>query len=80
MRGSISKVDRKNSRPGYWARIDVPSPDGQRKQKSKMFDTKREAEAWLAKMNHQMNTDVYIEPEKMTVAEFLRQWLEDYGR
>ena len=41
--------------------------------------TKKEAESKLAEVIHQMETGMFIEPSKMTVADYLKQWLSDYA-
>lgn len=41
--------------------------------------TKREADKRLAELLHQLDTGGYVKPSKLTVAEFLRQWLRDYA-
>jgi hypothetical protein len=43
--------------------------------------TKREAQAELNKLLHQRNEGTYVEPTKMTVAEYLEHWLTvDFDR
>lgn len=41
--------------------------------------TKREAEKRLAELHHQLDTGSLIKPSKLTLGEFLRQWLRDYA-
>ena len=41
-------------------------------------DTKKEAERKLTEEIHKLNTGSYIEPAKVTVGQFLSQWLTDY--
>jgi integrase len=42
--------------------------------------TKKDAQRELTRLLHQMNTGVYMEPTKITVREFLEQWLRDSVR
>lgn len=39
--------------------------------------TKKDAEAKLAELLHQLNTGTYVAPSRVTVAEFLERWLAD---
>ena len=39
---------------------------------------KREAERRLAELTHQLNTGSYVKPRKMTVEDYMEQWLADY--
>src|SRR5690242_19641293 len=49
------------------------------KQKTTTFrGTKKQAEAKLADMLNALNTGSYVEPNKLTVREFLERWLRDY--
>ncbi len=40
--------------------------------------TKKDAQAKLAELLHQMNTGAYVEPAKMTFGQYLDKWLADY--
>jgi integrase len=44
------------------------------------FATKKAAEADLTKVLHQRQTGTFVEPSRVTVAEYLRKWIEDYAR
>ena len=44
-----------------------------------MRGTKKEAEARLAQMLHEVNTGAFVEPAKMSVAEYLKRWLSEYA-
>lgn len=78
MRGSVSKLERESG-TRWRARIDLPKgPNGKRRQKSKTFDTKKEANRWLAELNHEINTGAYVEPSDMTLREYIQRWLETY--
>jgi integrase len=39
---------------------------------------KREAERRLAELTHQLNTGSYVKPRKLTVGDYMEQWLADY--
>ena len=74
MRGHL-----KERSPGHWAIvIDVADPQtGKRKRKWHSFKgTKREAQVECARLVAQQSDGGYIEPAKITVAEFLGRWLD----
>lgn len=55
--------------------------NGKRKQKTKSgFKTKKEAEAVCAELISQLNKGTYTEPSKMTLAEFLKDWMESVAK
>lgn len=59
----------------------VTDENGKRRQKWKGgFRTKKEAERELARITHALHTGTYVEPSRMTVAEYLRYWLENYAK
>ena len=65
--------------PGHWAIIlDMHDPaTGKRKRKWHSFKgTKREAQVECARLITAMTGGSYIEPNKITVAEFLTRWLD----
>lgn len=71
MRGSIEK------RGKTWSiRLTLADPrTGKRKQKRQSgFKTKREAQSALAKIISEYENNEYVEPNKLTVAEYLLQW------
>ena len=81
MRGSIDKV--KRARKGHVgrARIDIPTETpGERKQKTRHFDKKRDAEQWLTKINNAINEGVYIQPSARPLGEWVSEWLHTYGK
>lgn len=41
------------------------------------FNTKKEAEAFLASKLQEVNTGTFVDPEKQPLADYMRQWLED---
>ena len=41
--------------------------------------TRRDAEAKLAEVQHGLNTGGFVKPTKLTLAVFLRRWLQDYA-
>lgn len=56
-------------------------PDGKPKYKWHTFrGSKRQAEEERARLVSQVTSGGYIEPTRMTVAEYLERWLEDYAR
>lgn len=78
MKGSIAQRS-----PGTWSiRLEMPSESpGVRKQKRVTFrGTKREAERELTRLLHEVNTGGYVDPARVTVAEYLEKWLESYAK
>jgi hypothetical protein len=65
--------------PGRWAIIlDLRDPEtGKRKRKWHSFaGTKREAQKECARLISDMGSGAYIEPSKLTVAQFFDRWLD----
>ncbi len=73
-------IYRRRKPDGTWSRwhavIDLPiDRTGRRRQKTSTHDTKRDAQAWLAKITQELRAgEVY--GTKLTVGEFLTGWLE----
>jgi integrase len=68
---------------GSWTlRFDLGrDPTGKRKQKLVTFrGTKREAQRELTRILNELNTGAYVEPARLTVADYLRRWLADYAK
>lgn len=80
MRGRIVKNEGKRGITNS-AIVDIgPDPvTGDRKRKKETFKTKKEAERWLNDTINKVNNDTYIEPQKQTVGEYLKRWLDSYG-
>lgn len=54
-------------------------PDGKRRQRwVTVRGTKKKAEARLTELLRNLDTNEYIEPAKLTVAEYLQRWLEEH--
>lgn len=68
---------RKRGQGSYQITIDLPrGVDGERRQKFiSIKGTKREAQAKLAELQHEINGGTYIDPKKLTLGGYLRQWL-----
>ena len=78
MKGSIQK--RKGATgTTYRARVEyAPDPvTGERRQRSKSFATRKQADAELAKWLTEIDRGTALEPSKATVAELLDRWLAD---
>lgn len=62
--------------------IDVGrDPNGKRRQRwHTVTGTKKDAERELARLAHSLNTGEYVEPNKLTVGEYLQRWLADYAK
>ncbi|WP_288018854.1 site-specific integrase, partial [Tepidiforma sp.] len=57
--------------------LDRDPQTGRRRRRWETFHgTKREAEARLAQLIHEFETGLAVEPSRLTVADWLRQWLE----
>lgn len=80
-RGSIQV--RKGPRGGaYRVRAEYgPDPiSGRRRQRSKTFLARREAEAHLTRWQAEIERGIAVEPSTVTVGEQLRYWLDTYAR
>ncbi len=78
MKGSVQKRTGKQG-PAYRARVEYP-PDpvtGERRQRSKTFRTRREADAALARWLTEIDRGTAVEPSKLTVGDLLSLWLQD---
>jgi hypothetical protein len=65
--------------PGHWAIvIDVRDPQtGKRKRRWHSFaGTKRQAQVEAARLISELKNGTAVEPSRITVAQFLDQWLE----
>ena len=57
--------------------VDMSSADGKRRQVRKRgFATKKEAQAELSELQHQVRSGGYVEPSKQSFGAFLTEWLE----
>ncbi|NSW84270.1 MAG: site-specific integrase [Syntrophothermus sp.] len=52
--------------------------EGKLKRITKYFETRKEAQDWLAKVQHEKNTGQFVEPDRITVAEWVARYLETY--
>ena len=78
MRGSIKK----RYRSSWTIVLDTgkdPTTGKRRQQSITVKGSKREAEHRLAELLHQANTGSLVRRSKLTVGEFLDQWLQDYA-
>ena len=77
MRGSIVK----RSKDSWTIILNLgrdPSTGKRKQQWVAVRGTKRDAEKKLAELQHQMDTGSYLKPSKITVGDFLNQWLNDH--
>lgn len=67
---------------GRWeARLVIGwTADGKPKRISKYFKTRKEAQLWLVRTVHEREIGTFVEPHKLTVAEWLSFWLNEYKR
>ena len=79
MRGHITKRSK-----GSWTLVIPLGRDpatGKRKQQwVTVKGTKREAEAKLAELQHEVNTGGFVRPSRLSVGAHLTRWLADYAR
>ncbi len=72
MKGSIRKRGK-----SYTLTIDIGRhADGRRRQHTETFRTRREADAALANLLKQAQNGSYIKPSRLTLSDYLRQWLQ----
>lgn len=80
-REPIKKITLKSGEMRYRFVTDAPrGPDGKRRQITHTFDTLREARDALAKIRTESSTGRYVHPDKMTLDEYLSEWLAAIGR
>ena len=73
----IRKIRLKDGTERYRVVVDVGKrPDGRRAQRTRTFDTRRQARAWLAEVRTEVNRSVYVRPRRETVGEHLDSFLE----
>lgn len=60
--------------------IGVDPATGKRRQLTKTYDGKRQAERELARILNEVNRGSYASPSKVTVAEYLDEWLRSAVR
>lgn len=62
-----------------WLELERDPVTNKRRQKTlTVRGTKKQAEAKLAELEHELNTGTYVSPSKISVTDFLHQWLETY--
>jgi integrase len=76
--GSIRK--RKDGTREVRLTIGVDPETGKQKQISKYFKTREAARDWLAKAVHERATGAFVEPNKVTLKEWLDRWMEVYQK
>lgn len=77
MRGSIIKRGK-----SYSIVVELGRDPDTKKRKQQWIAagrTRREAEAKLTEVLHGLSAGTFLKPSKVTVGEFLRQWLQDYA-
>ena len=57
-----------------------PATGNRKQQWISVKGTKKVAEKRLAEMLHQLDTGMFMKPGKITLADYLKQWLKDYCR
>lgn len=75
-RGSVTRtVSTKTGKARWRARVSFADDTETRRHRSKSFRTRKEAEAWLTRTDHELRTGAYIEPSTMPLATFAEDWL-----
>ena len=77
MRGHV----RQRSKGSWTIVLDLgrdPSTGKRKQQWLAVRGTKRDAEKKLVELQHQMDTGGYLKPSKITLGDFLNQWLNDH--
>jgi integrase len=82
MAEQIKKVVLRDGKVRYRFVVDVgrDAQTGRRKQLTVTKDTQKDARTELARIQHQRGTGTYIAPSKMTLGEWLDEWLERKAR
>lgn len=74
--GTIYK--RKDGRWEAKASIGYDPATGKLKRITKYFETRKEAQDWLAQVQHEKRTGRFVEPDKITVGEWVQRYLQTY--
>jgi integrase len=78
MIGSIKKRTLQDGRSVRWDFVwDEPTSGGGRRQRSKTFRRRKDAEQFRVKTAHELFDGTYVKPSKRTVGEFLEAWIEE---
>lgn len=80
MRGSI-KEDKRSKTPNTWIlKVDLErGPNGERRQRKQRFrGTKKQGDEALNKLMQEVHQGTYVAPAKLTVRQYLTDWLADY--
>jgi len=78
MMASIDKFKTNSGEQRYRARYSYYA-NGERKQRTRTFKTSKEANAFLAKVEHSINIGMYADAHGLTVGEYLDMWLDTYA-
>lgn len=75
---TLKKKTDKNNKTYYEVRYDAPRDNqGNRVQRYKKFDRKKDAEKFLADQVSSLNKGTYINPKKKLLCEYLNEWIEE---
>ena len=79
MRGHIKQRSKKKGTWSIILELDKDAATGKRRQQwLTVQGSKRDAEKKLAELLHQKDNGTYVRPVKLTIGEYLEQWLRDY--
>jgi integrase len=79
-RGHGEGTIRKHKNGKWEARLSIgyDPMTGKLKQVSKYFKTRKEGQDWLIENQHNINTGRFIEPDKLTLGDWVKRWLTVY--
>ena len=76
MKEPIRKIKTADGSVRYRLVVDIGhGPDGKRKQLTRTFDKLKDARTELSKIRHQTADGTYVKPSKITVSEYLDEYL-----
>lgn len=79
MRGYIRERKSKDGKTkSYLVTVYIGKVGDKKKYKYRTVKSKKEAENVLVEMLHQVNTNTFVDPGRVTLGQFLTQWLSDY--
>jgi len=80
-RGQGEGTIRKRKDGSWEARLTAGfTHEGKQKQISKYFKSREDAKNWLAKAVHEQATGRFVDPDKITLGQWLTRWLNDYKK
>jgi integrase len=78
--GTVMKHTARDGKITWWVRTEEKDSSGKRKRPRHVFDTKKEADSFIAERHTDIARGVAIDPSKMSTGDFLEHWLETCRR